>query len=310
MALDLHPGDEIIVPSFTYVATAEVICLLGFKPVMVDVDAKSFNLSISNIKSAITSKTRVIVPVHLFGQCVNMEPILELAEEMGIHIVEDAAQAIGAKYTFKNGVKKHAGTIGVIGCTSFFPSKNLGAFGDGGAIFTCDSALAVKLKMIANHGQKMKYIHKYVGVNSRLDTIQAAILDIKLKHLDSYIKSRLDAADFYDKLLFNITGINIPYRSPNSTHVFHQYTIIVEDGYRDKLKDYLTENGVPSMVYYPKSLSEQEAFMKIGFVAEPLIETKKLCSSVLSLPMHTELSEDQQIFIAEKIRSFFKPNLL
>lgn len=306
MALDLEPGDEVIVPAFTYVATAEVIGLLHLKPVMVDVDPLNFNLTVHNISAAITSKTRAIVPVHLFGQCADMEPILELAKKHNLYVIEDTAQAIGAVYTFSDGTKRQAGTMGDIGCTSFFPSKNLGCYGDGGAIYTCNEELARKIKMIANHGQVKKYIHKYIGVNSRLDTMQAAILDIKLQHLNEYIQARQNAALVYDNLLKDINGLMIPNRVSNSSHVFHQYTLIVKDGKRDALKDYLNNSGIPAMIYYPIPLNEQEAFKNIRSVSDTLEITNKLCSSVLSLPMHTELTYEQQAFIADTIINFFK----
>ncbi len=306
MALGLEPGDEIIVPSFTYVATAEVIGLLNLKPIMVDVDPIHFNITRKNFEQAITSKTKAIVPVHLFGQCADMEPILALAKEHNLFVIEDTAQAIGAVYTFKDGTQKQAGTMGDIGCTSFFPSKNLGCYGDGGAIYTNNPDLAEKIKMIANHGQVKKYVHKYVGVNSRLDTIQAAILNIKLKHLDAYSKARRDAADRYDTLLAGINELVTPVRAKNSTHVFHQYTMQVKNGKRDALKKYLENAGIPAMVYYPVPLNEQEAYKTIGAVIGDLDTTEALCKSVLSLPMHTELTEAQQIFITEHIQSFFK----
>jgi UDP-2-acetamido-2-deoxy-ribo-hexuluronate aminotransferase len=239
MALDLQPGDEVIVPAFTYVATAEVIGLLKLKPVMVDVDPQTFNMTRDNIVQAITSKTKAIVPVHLFGQCADMEPIMELADKHGLFVIEDTAQAIGAVYTFTNGSKKKAGTIGHIGCTSFFPSKNLGCYGDGGAIYTNDAALGEKIRMIANHGQVKKYVHKYIGVNSRLDTIQAAVLNVKLRYLDDFSSSRRNAADFYDHLLADVNGIITPVHSVNSSHVFHQYTLRVLENKRDSLKAYL-----------------------------------------------------------------------
>jgi UDP-2-acetamido-2-deoxy-ribo-hexuluronate aminotransferase len=306
MALGLEQGDEIIVPSFTYVATAEVIGLLNLKPIMVDVDPFYFNITRENIEQAITSKTKAIVPVHLFGQCADMEPILALAKEHDLFVIEDTAQAIGAVYTFKDGTQKQAGTMGHIGCTSFFPSKNLGCYGDGGAIYTKDPSLAERIKMIANHGQVKKYIHKYIGVNSRLDTIQAAILNIKLKYLDKYSISRRTAADRYDNLLKGIDELITPIRASNSTHVFHQYTMQVKNGKRDALKKHLENAGIPAMVYYPIPLNEQEAFNSIGAVIGSLNTTNELCKSVLSLPMHTELTEDQQAFIVENIQSFYK----
>ncbi|MBX9780049.1 MAG: DegT/DnrJ/EryC1/StrS family aminotransferase [Chitinophagaceae bacterium] len=304
MSLDLKPGDEIIVPSFTYVATAEVIGLLHLKPVMVDVDPLSFNITRDNIAKAINDKTKAIVPVHLFGQCADMEPILELAKEKGLYVIEDTAQAIGATYTFSDGTSKHAGTMADIGCTSFFPSKNLGCYGDGGAIYTMNPQLADKIRMIANHGQEKKYVHKYIGVNSRLDTIQAAILNVKLKYLDQYNEARRIAANRYDEMLHETNGLKIPIREKKSTHVFHQYTILVLDGKRDALKKYLENLGIPAMIYYPIPLNEQEAFTDIGKVVGSLKETKQLCSSVLSLPMHTELTYDQQDFITKSIKAF------
>lgn len=306
MALDLKPGDEVIVPSFTYVATAEVIGLLQLKPVMVDVDPVHFNITKANIEQAIGPKTKAIVPVHLFGQCADMEPILALAKERGLYVIEDTAQAIGAVYKFSDGTQKQAGTMGHIGCTSFFPSKNLGCYGDGGAIYTHDSVLAERIKMVANHGQVKKYVHRYIGLNSRLDTIQAAVLDIKLKYLDQYSAARQAAADWYDQLLSGIEGLQTPERAMNSTHVFHQYTMLIKNGKRNALKQHLEAAGIPAMVYYPVPLNEQEAFYAIGAVVGSLKETELLCASVLSLPMHTELTEEQQIFITDTIKSFFK----
>jgi dTDP-4-amino-4,6-dideoxygalactose transaminase len=306
MALGLEPGDEVIVPSFTYVATAEVIGLLKLKPLMVDVDPDHFNITAAKIEQAIGPKTKAIVPVHLFGQCADMEQILTLAKEKGLYVIEDTAQSIGAVYTFSNGTQKKAGTMGHIGCTSFFPSKNLGCYGDGGAIFTNDPVLGERIKMIANHGQVKKYVHKYVGVNSRLDTIQAAILDIKLNYLDEYNAARRAAADRYDSLLSGIDGLQKPVRAKNSTHVFHQYTMVVANGKRDELKQYLEAAGIPTMIYYPVPLNDQEAFQSIGAVVGSLNETKRLCTSVLSLPIHTELTNEQQVFITDIVKSFFK----
>lgn len=306
MALDLEPGDEIIVPAFTYVATAEVIGLLKLVPVMVDVDPNTFNISKDEILKAITPKTKAIVPVHLFGQCADMEMIMELASENGLYVIEDNAQAIGADYYFKDGTSKKAGTIGDIGCTSFFPSKNLGCYGDGGALFTTKKSLYDKIKMIANHGQEKKYVHKIIGVNSRLDSIQASILSIKLKHLDEYSKMRLMAADFYDSRLSSISDIIIPFRSKTSNHVFHQYTLKILNGKRDKLKNYLNDKGIPSMIYYPIPLNKQEAFMNIGKTIGDLNISKELTDSVLSLPMHTELSIEQLEYITNTIHDFFK----
>jgi UDP-2-acetamido-2-deoxy-ribo-hexuluronate aminotransferase len=306
MALDLKPGDEVIVPAFTYVATAEVIGLLNLKPIMVDVDEHNFNISVENIRNAITNKTKAIVPVHLYGQCADMEIIMNIAKEFNLFVIEDTAQAIGAEYTFSDGQKKQAGTIGDIGCTSFFPSKNLGCYGDGGALYTFNKVLADKIKMIANHGQVIKYVHKYIGVNSRLDSVQAAILNIKLQHLNSYSNERRNAANRYDQLLQDIKQIETPKRLLNSTHVFHQYTIKVKNGERDDLKKHLENAGIPAMIYYPIPLNEQEAFSNIGSVSGSLKNTNYLCQSVLSLPMHTELTEAEQIHISQTIHSFFK----
>ena len=306
MALDLKPGDEVIVPSFTYVATAEVIGLLQLKPVMVDVDPNSFNITAETIRPAVTSKTKAIVPVHLFGQCADMEPILALAKEKGLYVIEDTAQAIGASYTFKDGSIKKAGTMGHIGCTSFFPSKNLGCYGDGGAIYTMDSVLAERLRMIANHGQVKKYVHKYIGVNSRLDTIQAAILRIKLRKSDSYSAARNAAAKKYDSLLSGIDGLILPHRQTNSSHVFHQYTLKVLGGRRDALKKHLENAGIPAMIYYPIPLNEQEAYQAIGRAVGDLSITQDLCASVLSIPMHTELNDEQIKLITDTIIAFFK----
>lgn len=306
MALGLERGDEVIVPAFTYVATAEVIGLLGLVPVMVDVDPKSFNVTAALIEQAITPKTKAIVPVHLFGQCADMERIMDVANRHKLYVIEDTAQALGAVYTYTDGHSQRAGTIGDIGCTSFFPSKNLGCYGDGGALFTRNSVLAEKIKMIANHGQERKYVHKYIGVNSRLDSIQAAILNVKLDYLDSYADARLEAADYYSRSLSQLSGIVVPYRVANSTHVFHQYTMLVKDGKRDMLKKYLEENGVPAMIYYPIPLDEQEAFKLIGRVTGGLDITKQLCAEVLSIPIHTEMTTIQQDFILEHIHDFFK----
>jgi UDP-2-acetamido-2-deoxy-ribo-hexuluronate aminotransferase len=306
MALDLKPGDEVIVPAFTYVATAEVAGLLGLIPVMVDVDEHSFTITADRIRAAVTPKTKAIVPVHLFGQCADMEPILEVAREFSLFVIEDVAQAIGSVYTFKDGRQMKAGTMGDIGCTSFFPSKNLGCYGDGGAMYTNNDELAETLRMIANHGQRKKYYHSVIGVNSRLDTIQAAILNVKLKYLDSYSQARLAAADVYDAQLKDLSGIVTPFRVSNSTHVFHQYTLLVQNGKRDALKTYLETKGIPSMIYYPLPLNEQEAFLPIGVIKGSLSNTELLCKSVLSLPMHTELTGETQEYITQTIQSFFK----
>ncbi|SOD81177.1 DegT/DnrJ/EryC1/StrS family aminotransferase [Spirosoma fluviale] len=305
MALDLKPNDEVIVPAFTYVATAEVIALLGLKPIIIDVDPKTFTINKELVAEAITPQTRLVVPVHLFGQCADMGGILDLCQANEIAIVEDAAQAIGASYTFPNGYVLAAGCLGDLGTTSFFPSKNLGCFGDGGAVFTRTEELACKVRMIANHGQARKYEHEVVGINSRLDSLQAAILLIKLKSLATYTANRQRAAAWYDNLLNGISEVEIPYRAPNSTHVFHQYTIKVPAKKRDGLIEFLKQNGIPSMVYYPKSLTRQKAYQDVGRVVGDLSVTHELCQRVLSLPMHTELTEPQIAYIAETITTYF-----
>ena len=306
MALGLKPGDEVIVPAFTYVATAEVIGLLGYTPVMVDVDYASFNITVKNIERALTAKTKAIVPVHLFGQSCDMEPILKFASEHHLYVVEDNAQAIGVEYTFSEGTKKKTGTIGTIGCTSFFPSKNLGGYGDGGALMTDDDELAEKIRMIANHGQKVKYHHAVLGCNSRLDTLQAAILDVKLKHLDEYSAARYEAAQYYTRRLSDIEGIITPAEMPYSTHVYHQYTLKVLNGRRDTLKKFLEEGGIPAMIYYPLPLQQQEAFKPITRAAESLDTAEQLAGSVLSLPIHTEMTPAQQDLVIERIKEFYK----
>ena len=310
MALDLKPGDEVIVPAFTYVASAEVIGLLGLTPVMVDVDYETFNVTVDNIKKALSDKTKAIIPVHLFGQSCDMEPILKFAKKHNLYVIEDNAQAIGAEYTFSDGHKEKTGTMGTIGCTSFFPSKNLGCYGDGGAIFCKDEELADRLRMIANHGQRVKYHHSVIGCNSRLDSIQAAVLDVKLKHLDEYGKSRYEAASYYTKQLkafdpeekFFIT----PKELAQSTHVYHQYTLKIKSGKRDALKKFLADAGIPSMIYYPLPLQEQEAFKPITRAAESLTISKDIAYSVLSLPVHTEMTHDIQEIIINKVIEFFK----
>ncbi len=303
MALDLKPGDEVILPVHTYVATAEVIALLGLKPVFIDVESEYFNIDISQIVKKISPKTKAIVPVHLYGQCADMEPLMEIAKKHKLFVVEDTAQAIGAKYSFKNGEKYFAGTIGDIGTTSFFPSKNLGCYGDGGALFVKNEEIAKKCKMIANHGQSIKYHHDLIGCNSRLDSIQAAILDVKLKYLDEYIKSRQDAANRYDKLLEKMKEIETPKRFVKSTHVFHQYTIKLKTKeLRDGLKDYLNENEIPSMIYYPVPLHKQKAYIKNDNERFPV--TEDLSETVLSLPIHTELTYEEQVYISTMIKEF------
>lgn len=307
MGLGLQPGDEVIVPAFTYVATAEVIGLLQLTPVMVDVDPDTFNVTAALIEPLITNKTKAIVPVHLFGQSVDMEPILALAKKYKLYVVEDNAQAIGADYTFSDGRVEKTGTLGDIGTTSFYPSKNLGAYGDGGAIFTQDEALGKQLHMIASHGQNKRYYHQCIGVNSRLDSIQAAVLDIKLAKLDAYAAARQEVAASYDQAFENIEGVQTPVRQHNSTHVFHQYTLKVPADKRANLQAYLKENGIPSMIYYPVPLNEQEAFKNIIDTSNTSFPvTEQLCQEVLSLPIHTEMDAEQLKFITETFCSFFE----
>ena len=305
MALGLEPGDEVIVPSFTYVATTEVIALLRLKPVMVEVDAETFNVTAEIIEQAVTPRTKAIVPVHLFGQSCDMEQIMRVAEKHNLFVIEDNAQAIGADYTFADGSVQKTGTIGHVGCTSFFPSKNLGCFGDGGAIFTNDDELARKIRMIANHGQAKKYYHSLIGVNSRLDTIQAAVLNVKLKYLDEYCAARQTVAAKYDAAFAEIADLQTPVREKNSTHVFHQYTLQVSGGRRDELQKHLQGKGVPSMIYYPLPLYRQEAFKEFAAPEFILPVTEKLCDSVLSLPVHTEMTEETQNFIIDAVKGFF-----
>ncbi len=305
MALDLKPGDEIICPAFTYVATAEVIGLLGLKPIMVDVDEHTFDIELEGLEKYLTPNTKAIVPVHLYGQSANMEKILKFAEKHNLFVIEDNAQAIGSDYTFTDGTIKKTGTIGHIGCTSFFPSKNLGCYGDGGALMTNDDDLASKIRMIANHGQEKKYYHKVLGCNSRLDTIQAAILKVKLKNLDHYSAARNKMAAYYDENLKDVTEIQIPKRAKNATHVFHQYTLKVKNGKRDELQKYLAEKNIPSMVYYPLPLYKQEAFQKYVKENYSLPVTEKLCSEVISLPIHTEFNQEVSDYIISEIKNFF-----
>lgn len=302
MALDLKPGDEVIVPAFTYVATVEVIALLGLIPVFVDVNEDDFNLNVNLIEKAITKRTKCIVPVHLYGQCTNMEPLLKLATKYGMFVIEDAAQAIGADYFFADKSSKKAGTMGTIGTTSFFPSKNLGCFGDGGALFVSDDALAEKIRMIANHGQKKKYYHDIIGVNSRLDTLQAAILTVKLKHLDHYSEIRNKVAEYYDTAFKDEKRIIIPTRTSYSNHVFHQYTIKLNGYNRDKLKEKIAQKGVPSMIYYPVPVHLQQAY-KTYTSLQNLEVSEHLCKCVLSLPIHSEMTNDELHHITSIILS-------
>ena len=302
MALGCKPGDEVILPVHTYVATAEVIALLGLKPVFTEVDSNSFNINVKQIEDKITDKTFAIVPVHLYGQCAEMEPILAIAKKHGIRVIEDVAQALGAVYTFSDGRKQRAGTMGTIGCTSFFPSKNLGCFGDGGAIFTQDPSLAEKIKMIANHGQKIKYHHDIIGVNSRLDTLQAAILNVKLNYLDDYEKRRNKVAEFYDRELSHLNFVEVPFRTVNSTHVFHQYTLKTKGINRDQYKTHLEGKGIPTMIYYPVPLHLQKAYQKPEYPRGSFKITEELSQTVISLPIHTEMNEEQLTYICNTIK--------
>lgn len=306
MALGLQPGDEIITPSFTYIATVEVAALLNIKPVFIEVDPKTFCIDVAAIEKAITPKTKAIVPVHLYGHAADMEPILAIAARHNLFVIEDNAQGIGNVYAFSDGRKKKTGSIGHIGCTSFYPSKNLGAFGDGGAMFTDDDALADKLRMIASHGQSVRYYHDVVGCNSRLDAMQAAILDIKLKHLDAYIDARRKAADFYDAAFAGNSKIVVPFRAVNNNHVFHQYTLTLNGVDRDALHRYLTTEGVPSMIYYPVPAHRQKMFEAFGGGDYHLPITDWLTERVISLPIHTELDEEQQQFIVDKVLAYIK----
>jgi UDP-2-acetamido-2-deoxy-ribo-hexuluronate aminotransferase len=304
MALGLKPGDEVITPSFTFIATAEVIALLNLKPVFVDVDAKTFCLDPKEIEKAITPKTRAIVPVHLYGHAAPMEEIMDIARRHQLFVIEDNAQAIGGDYLFSDGSRKKTGTIGTIGTTSFFPSKNLGCYGDGGAIMTNDDALASQLKMVANHGQSKRYYHDIVGCNSRLDTIQAAILNIKLRHLDQYIAARRKVADFYDAAFAGNAKITTPFRASYSHHVFHQYTLILEGVDRDGLQQYLAGRNIPSMIYYPVPAHKQHMFKEYNSSDFNLPVTDWLTERVISLPIHTEMQKEQLNFIVESVLSF------
>ncbi|HAM10793.1 MAG: transcriptional regulator [Bacteroidetes bacterium GWE2_41_25] len=305
MVLGLEPGDEIITTDFTFIATVEVVALLGLKLVLVDPDPGTFNISAEAIRKAITPGTKAIVPVHLFGQCADMESIMELARDHDLYVIEDAAQATGADYIFRNGSKRKAGTIGHIGTTSFFPSKNLGCYGDGGALYTNDDNFAGKLRSIANHGMKVRYHYDDIGVNSRLDTIQAAILRVKLKYLTQFNESRRAVADFYDEAFKGLLRVTVPQRTKYSSHIFHQYTIRVKNGKRDELKKYLESMKIPAMVYYPGPLHMQEAYRYLGYNENDLPVTTSLCKEVLSLPMHPEMDQEQLDYIAFSINSFF-----
>ena len=304
MALDLQPGDEVITPSFTYIATTEVIALLRLKPVFVEVDPKTFNIDPSSIERAITPRTKAIVPVHLYGQSGDMAAILDIARRNNLPVIEDNAQAIGAEYSFPDGKSNKTGTIGTIGTTSFFPSKNLGCYGDGGAIFTNDEKLAGKLRMIANHGQSKRYYHDVVGCNSRLDSVQAAVLNVKLKYLDNYIKARVAVADYYDRAFAKNSRITTPYRAPYSNHVFHQYTIILNEVDRDGLNKWLGDHNIPSAIYYPVPAHRQKMFDAFGGSSFQLKTTDWLTERVISLPIHTEMDDDQLAYITGRVLEY------
>jgi dTDP-4-amino-4,6-dideoxygalactose transaminase len=305
MSLDLQPGDEAIIPAFTYAATAEAIALLKLTPVVVDVNPSTFNIDVAKIEEAISPQTKVIVPVHLFGQTADMEPLMRIARQHGLYVIEDNAQSIGSVYTFSNGDRKQAGVIGDIGTLSFFPTKNLGCYGDGGALLTDNESLARKLRMIAAHGQSRKYTHEIIGCNSRLDTLQAAILKVKLPYLTSYIKARRKVAEKYNAGLATLGGLfETPYCLPPVTHVYHQYTLKVLHNQRESLQKYLKDKGIPSMIYYPTPLQEQPAFRDIVRIGSDLSETGKLCQSVLSLPMHTELDDRQTEYIINQLADY------
>lgn len=305
MALGLQPGDEVIAPGFTFIATAEVIALLQLTPVLVDVDPHTFNITPEAFQRAITPRTKAVIPVHLFGQNADMEEILRIAASHQIKVVEDACQSIGARYTFSDGRVVQSGCMGDIGCTSFFPSKNLGCYGDGGALFTNDDALAKRIRSIANHGMETRYYHDHIGVNSRLDSIQAAILDVKLKYLDNYIHARQAAASYYDKAFSGHPSLVIPARQPGSEHVFHQYTLQVLNTDRKALIDHLGKKGIPAMVYYPVPVHQQKAYRSERYSYGDFPVAEQLSSTVLSLPMHTELTTGQLEFITKSVLSFY-----
>jgi dTDP-4-amino-4,6-dideoxygalactose transaminase len=306
MALKLKPGDEIITTNFTFISTVEVVVLLGLKLVVVDPDPDTYNISADAIKRAITPRTKAIVPVHLFGQCADMEPIMKLAKENNIFVIEDAAQATGTDFIFSDGTEKKAGTIGTIGTTSFFPSKNLACYGDGGAMFTNDDELAKKLRSIANHGMMVKYHYNDIGVNSRLDTLQAAILNVKLKYLDQFNSARRAVADFYDEAFSGCSSIILPERAGYSSHIFHQYTIRVTNGRRDDLKKFLESAKIPSMIYYPGPLHIQDAYRFLKYNEDDFPVTSQLCKEVLSMPIHPDMDQEQLDYIALNVLKFFE----
>lgn len=304
VGLGLQPGDEVIVPAFTYAAAVEVVALLGMTPVLVDVDPRTFNIDPAKIEEAISDRTKAIIAVHLFGQCCDMAPILELAGKHQLFVVEDNAQSLGATYTFPDGSVKKAGTIGHVGTTSFFPSKPLACMGDGGAMITSDPELGERLRMIANHGQKVKYNHQLIGCNSRLDTLHAAVLSVKLQYMDAFTRARQEVAYRYDEGLSSKEYISTPVRSAYSSHVYHQYTIRVDEDVRDDLQIYLKEKGIPSMIYYPRAIQEQEAYRSFACIRGAIDESVRLSRSVLSLPIHTEMTDDEQAYIIETLCNY------
>lgn len=301
MSLGIGKGDEVITPAFTFISVIEVITLLGAIPVFVEVCEDSYNMDVRALEKAVTHKTKAVIPVHLYGQCADMEPILKIAKKHNVKVIEDACQAIGTEYTFSDGTVKQAGTMGDIGCLSFFPSKNLGCYGDGGALMTQDANLAEKLRAICKHGSKEKYHHLFIGFNSRLDTLQAAVLQVKLRYLDGFLVARKSAAKFYFEALKNIGWIELPDIPENTTHTFHQFTLKVKDGKRDALKQYLLEKSIPSMIYYPVPAHLQPAYNYLNYKEGDFPVTERLCQEVLSLPMHTELSESQLQYICQTI---------
>lgn len=306
MALGLKPGDEVIAPSFTFIATAEVIAVLGLTPVLVDVEPDTFNISPEAILKAITPRTKAIVPVHLFGQTADMDAIMDIAKKHNLFVIEDACQSIGSDYKNASGEMKKSGTIGHVGCTSFFPSKNLGCYGDGGAIFTNDDQLAAKLRSIVNHGMTVRYYHDDIGVNSRLDSIQAAVLNVKLKHLDEYAKARQQVAAAYDKAFKDQPELTIPARSSNSTHVFHQYTLLVKGADRNKLPEFMATKDIPAMIYYPVPIHLQKAYLDPRYQPGDFPVTEELCHTVVSLPMHTEMDAEQLNHITSSVLEYLE----
>lgn len=304
MALNLQPGDEVITPDFTFISTVEVVALMGLNPVLVDVDPGTFNISPDAIRQAITTKTKVILPVHLFGQCANMSEILDIAKEYDLAVIEDTAQATGTDFLHPDGTTQKAGTLGIVGCTSFFPSKNLGCYGDGGAIFTNDDELARRMRIIANHGMQIRYHYDVIGVNSRLDTMQAAILKEKLRYLDKYNQARQAVAEYYDNAFKDLDALSVPERVSYSNHIFHQYTIKLKDINRQQMVDYLKSKDIPAMIYYPVPLHRQKAFRYLGYGDDQFPVTQELCKKVLSLPMHTELDSEQLQYITHHVKEF------